>query len=69
LKFAGKFVWNSQLIVGAGQVLSAASQYTFSMKNSIKMAFAGGLALALSMFLSGGLVAVFSFSLAAVSRL
>jgi len=39
------------------------------MKNSIKMAFNGSLALALSMFLSGGLVAVFSFSLAAVSRL
>jgi len=38
------------------------------MKTSIKMAFNGGLALALSMFLSGGLVTVFSLSLAAVSR-
>jgi hypothetical protein len=64
-----KSVRSSQLIVGAGQEIFAASHYTFSMKNSIKMVVNGGLALALSMFLSGGLVTVFSLSLAAVSRL
>jgi hypothetical protein len=52
----------------AGQAPFASSLYSYSMKNSIKMVFDGGLALALSLFLSAGLVSVFSLSLAAVSR-
>jgi hypothetical protein len=39
------------------------------MNSVLKMAFNGGMALAVSMFISAGLVSVFSFSLAVVSRL
>jgi hypothetical protein len=38
------------------------------MKRVLKLALDGGLALAVSMFISAGLVSIFSISLAAASR-
>ena len=66
---AGESILACQHLVSAGQATRVASFYSCNMKKVLKMAFDGGLALAVSMFISAGLVSVFSYSLAVVSRL
>ena len=66
---AGVSILTCQHLVSAGQATRVASLYSCNMKSVLKMAFNGGLALTVSMFISVGLVSVFSYSLAVVSRL